>query len=76
MLAKQVLSQLSYTTTVGLTLILKHFPIFCPPRFMFLGLERAPASASGCDAEAKPLPFHEQRLHRMFSNVQSIYLFR
>jgi hypothetical protein len=30
MLAKQVLSQLSYTPTAGLTLILKHFPIFLP----------------------------------------------
>jgi len=29
-LAKQVLSQLSYTPTVRVTLILKHFPIFCP----------------------------------------------
>jgi len=39
--AKQVLSQLSYTPTVGLTLILKHFPIFCLSLFTFFGLDRA-----------------------------------
>ncbi len=41
LLAKQVLSQLSYTPTAGSTLILKHFPIFCPPLIMFFGLDRA-----------------------------------
>jgi hypothetical protein len=30
-LAKQVLSQLSYTPTVGVTLILKHLPAFRNP---------------------------------------------
>jgi hypothetical protein len=38
MLAKQVLSQLSYTPTAGLTLILEHFPIFCLSVFTFFGL--------------------------------------
>src|SRR5215469_6565308 len=41
LLAKQVLSQLSYTPTEELILILKHFPVFCPSLFMFLGLNRA-----------------------------------
>jgi hypothetical protein len=31
LLAKQVLSQLSYTPTVGVTLILKHLPAFRNP---------------------------------------------
>jgi len=41
MLATQVLSQLCYTPTVGPTLILKHFPIFCLSLFAFFGLNRA-----------------------------------
>ena len=41
LLAKQVLSQLSYTPTVEVILILKHFPVFCSLRFMFLGFDRA-----------------------------------
>jgi hypothetical protein len=41
LLAKQVLSQLSYTPTVGLTLILKHFPISCRLYSCFLGLDHA-----------------------------------
>ena len=41
LLAKQVLSQLSYTPTEELILILKHFPIFCPPLIMFFCLDRA-----------------------------------
>jgi hypothetical protein len=41
LLAKQVLSQLSYTPTKQLILILKHFTFFCPSLFMFLGLNRA-----------------------------------
>src|SRR5713226_6258878 len=40
-LAKQVLSQLSYTPTVGSTLILKHFPTFLPLHFMASSLDRA-----------------------------------
>ncbi len=40
LLAKQVLSQLSYTPTVGVTFILKHFPIFCPLLLMVSGLDR------------------------------------
>jgi hypothetical protein len=35
MLAKQVLSQLSYTPTVGTTLILKHFRPFQNPFLLF-----------------------------------------
>jgi hypothetical protein len=38
MLAKQVLSQLSYTPTAGLTLILEHFPIFCLSVFTFFAV--------------------------------------
>jgi hypothetical protein len=41
LLAKQVLSQLSYTPTEELLLILKHFPIFCRIYPWFLGLDRA-----------------------------------
>jgi hypothetical protein len=41
MLAKQVLSQLSYTPIVKAIFILKHFPSFCRFLFMFLGLDRA-----------------------------------
>ncbi len=41
LLAKQVLSQLSYTPTVGVTLILKHFPTFLPLHFMVSSLDRA-----------------------------------
>src|SRR5271166_4260888 len=37
LLAKQVLSQLSYTPTVGTTLILKHFSRFQNPLPRFLG---------------------------------------
>jgi hypothetical protein len=37
MLAKQVLSQLSYTPTVGPTLILKHFRPFQNPFLRFFG---------------------------------------
>jgi hypothetical protein len=33
LLAKQVLSQLSYTPTVGVTFILKHFHLFQNPFF-------------------------------------------
>jgi len=40
-LAKQVLSQLSYTPTEELILILKHFRIFCCVYSWFLGLARA-----------------------------------
>ena len=41
MLAKQVLSQLSYTPTKRTTLILKHFPVFCPFLFISFDLDRA-----------------------------------
>ncbi len=41
LLAKQVLSQLSYTPIVGVTLILKHFPSFLPLHFMASSLDRA-----------------------------------
>jgi len=40
-LAKQVLSQLSYTPTEQLIFILKHFPIFCWLYSSILGLDRA-----------------------------------
>jgi hypothetical protein len=40
-LAKQVLSQLSYTPTEDVTLILKHFLISCCLYSWFLGLDRA-----------------------------------
>src|SRR5260370_41587828 len=40
LLAKQVLSQLSYTPTEEVILILKHFPIFCPLLLMVSGLDR------------------------------------
>src|SRR5208283_2852513 len=39
--AKQVLSQLSYTPTERTTLILKHFPVFCPFLFISFDLDRA-----------------------------------
>ena len=41
LLAKQVLSQLSYTPTKRTTLILKHFPVFCPFLFISFDLDRA-----------------------------------
>ena len=41
LLAKQVLSQLSYTPSEETLLILKHFPIFCSPLFVVFGLNRA-----------------------------------
>jgi hypothetical protein len=40
-LAKQVLSQLSYTPTKELLFILKHFPFFCCFYSWFIGLDRA-----------------------------------
>src|SRR5207302_4967619 len=41
LLAKQVLSQLSYTPTREAVLILKHFPTFLPLHFMVSTLDRA-----------------------------------
>ena len=41
LLAKQVLSQLSYTPTEELLFILKHFPIFCCLYPWLLDLDRA-----------------------------------
>ena len=41
LLAKQVLSQLSYTPTREAVLILKHFPTFLPLHFMASSLDRA-----------------------------------
>jgi hypothetical protein len=41
LLAKQVLSQLSYTPTVVVILILKHFPISCLPLIVFFDLDGA-----------------------------------
>ena len=41
LLAKQVLSQLSYTPTAGRIFILKHFPVFCRLYSWFLSLDRA-----------------------------------
>jgi hypothetical protein len=42
MLAKQVLSQLSYTPTVGTTLILKHFRVFQNPFLRILAFWSEP----------------------------------
>ena len=41
LLAKQVLSQLSYTPSHETLLILKHFPIFCLLLLIVFGLNRA-----------------------------------